>query len=76
MTRAAQIRQWMEQNPGRHFAGDVADGLGVTGVARVRIAQTLWAMGRDGILFVAGTRGYKRYALGRPARKYERQVRA
>lgn len=70
MTRAARIRQWLADNPGWHFAGDICDGLALAGKDRLRCMQELARMGELGLLVTAGARGSMRYTPGRSARKY------
>jgi len=73
LSRAAAIRAWLAANPGWHFAGDVADGVGAIGSARDAVSRTLWNLVHHGHVRDAGRHGTKRYALGRTARKYERK---
>lgn len=77
MTRAAQIRQWLADNPGWHFSGDVCDGLGIGDAPlRAKFARSLSNMATAGVLASAGHRGTMRFQSRRAARKLERQVRA
>lgn len=71
MTRCARIRQWLIDNPGWHFAGDVVEGMGVEGNERLRVSQQLCRMAQTGILFAAGKRGSMRFQFRRHARKLE-----
>lgn len=74
MTRAAQIRKWLTDNPGWHFAADVAAAL--PDEDRFSVTQSLWIMSCHGHVITQGKRGSMRYSLGRPARKYERKAAA
>lgn len=76
MSGTAAIWAWLDSNPGWHFAGDICDGLGLEGKARLRNMQKLFRMGAIGTVRVAGKRGAMRYSRGRPARKYQRLVKA
>jgi uncharacterized Ntn-hydrolase superfamily protein len=71
MTRAAQIRQWLADNPGWHFMGDVCAGLGATGQLRNAITRDVDQMARRHQLLVVGKHGTKRYSFGRDARQYK-----
>lgn len=71
MSRAQQIRQWLAENPGWHFMGDVCAGL--AGVDRDRVTRDVDQMARRGQVEVVGKQGTKRYRFGREARKYIRQ---
>lgn len=71
MNRSAQIRQWFADNPGRHFMGDVLDGIGAKGAERLQAAQCVVYLRRAGHVTAAGARTYTRYTLGRPARAYK-----
>ena len=70
MSRAAQIRCWLTSNPGWHFAGDVCEGLGVSGKDRYSMAKAICRLAALGHVVATGKQGSKRYRLGRPARKY------
>lgn len=74
MTRAAQIRHWLADNPGWHFAGDVADGMDAQGPDRKRLISALGQMTISGTVRFAGKHGSMRYAAGRPARKYTQRA--
>lgn len=77
MTRSARIRQWLIDNPGWHFAGDVSEGLSAAGKERYAVAAALGAMSSRGLLAISGAKhGSKRYSLIRQARKYERKAAA
>lgn len=42
MSRASECREWLKQNPGWHFAQDVADGLAAKDAdARQKVAAAL-----------------------------------
>jgi hypothetical protein len=71
MSRAEKIRQWLQQNPGWHFMGDVCAGL--SGVDRNQVTRDVDQMARRGQILAVGKQGTKRYRLGRDARKYIRQ---
>lgn len=71
MSRAQQIRQWLADNPGWHFMGDVC--AGVPAVDRDRITRDVDQMARRGQIECVGRHGTKRYRFGRQARKYIRQ---
>lgn len=73
MSRFAEIRQWLTDNPGWHFASDVADGLGAKGEERRRVAASLSNMSLGGVLSAFGGRGMRRYSIARQPRKYKRQ---
>lgn len=70
MTRAQQIRDWLTENPGWHFSGDVSDAFGAKGKERTRVAQMLCKMGDLGMVEKAGGRNCIRYRLIRQARIY------
>lgn len=77
MTRCARIRQWLIDNPGWHFAGDVSEGLSAAGEERYAVAHALGVMSSRGILATTGKKhGSKRYSLARDTRKYERKAAA
>ncbi|SET91582.1 hypothetical protein [Stenotrophomonas indicatrix] len=71
MSRAEKIRQWLQQNPGWHFMGDVCAGL--AGVDRNQVTRDVDQMARRGQILAVGKQGTKRYRFGRDARKYIRQ---
>lgn len=71
MSRAQQIRQWLAENPGWHFMGDVCEGL--AGIDRDRVTRDVDQMARRGQVEAIGKQGTKRYRFGREARKYIRQ---
>ncbi len=71
MNRSQQIRQWFADNPGRHFMGDVLDGMGVEGRERHAAAKTVCVLAHHGHLIAEGRPTFKRYTLGRPARAYK-----
>ncbi len=70
MSSAAQIRKWLTDNPGWHFAGDVCDAFGLSGSERTRLSRHLWRMGETGSVEMEGKRGSMKYRLGRPTRVY------
>jgi len=72
MTLSEGIRQWLRDNPGWHFMGDVCAGLN-TEVDKAKVIKTVSQMARRGQIASAGKHGTMRYALGRPARKYTKQ---
>jgi len=75
MTRCARIRQWLIDNPGWHFAGDVSEGLSAVGDERYAVSHALGVMSKRGLLAISGMKhGSKRYSLIRQARKYEQKV--
>lgn len=67
MTTWADIRQWLLENPGWHFAGDVVEGMGAQD--RLRVSQALCRMAKRGHLTKAGKRGAMRFRYLREARK-------
>ncbi|HBS61657.1 MAG TPA: hypothetical protein DEB32_02780 [Stenotrophomonas sp.] len=69
MSRCARIRQWLIDNPGWHFAGDVVEGMGAAGHERLRVSQQLCRMSAAGILRATGKRGSMRFQFHRHARK-------
>ena len=71
MNRSQQIRQWFADNPGRHFMGDVLDGIGVKGRERYLASMCVGYLCRSGHINAIGSRAFKRYTLGRPARAYK-----
>ncbi len=70
MSRAQQIRQWLAENPGWHFSGDVSDAFNAKGPDRTKIAQQLCRMGDVGMVEKAGSRGAIRYRFLRHGRVY------
>jgi hypothetical protein len=73
LTRAAQVRQWLADHPGWHFMGDICEGMGALGSARIVIAAHVGQMARRRLIQMVGKQGSKRYAYGRDARKYTTQ---
>lgn len=71
MNRSQQIRQWFMDNPGRHFMGDVLDGIGVQSEQRACASLAVCNLVRAGHLKAEGARNYMRYTLGRQARAYK-----
>lgn len=71
MSRAQQIRQWLAENPGWHFMGDLCEGL--ADEDRGKVTRDVAVMAIRGQIESAGKRGSKRYRFGREARKYIRQ---
>ncbi len=72
MTLSEAIRQWLRDNPGWHFMGDVYAGLN-TEVGKDKVIKTVSQMARRGQIASAGKHGTMRYTFGRPARKYTKQ---
>lgn len=72
MSRSKQIRQWLAENPGWHFMGDIVDGIGVEQAERLHVAQSVSRMAKVGHVIETGNRGTKRYTFGRQARLYTR----
>ncbi len=77
MSRCARIHQWLVDNPGWHFAGDVSEGLSAAGDERYAVSHALGVMSSRGLLAVSGAKhGSKRYRLARDARKYTQKASA
>ncbi len=60
MSRAQQIRQWLAENTGWHFMGDVCDGM--AGIESKRVAHDVDQMARRGQIQSFGKHGTKRYS--------------
>ncbi|HIE0523791.1 TPA: hypothetical protein ACXJLS_000383 [Stenotrophomonas maltophilia] len=62
MSRAKKIRQWLAENPGWHFMGDVCQGM--AGIESKRVAHDVDQMARRGQIQSLGRHGTKRYSFG------------
>lgn len=68
MSRAEAIRQWLQQNPGWHFAADVCDGMEIEDAdSRAKHARSLSNMVGMGLVDGAGRRRLMKYRQCRNA---------
>ncbi|WP_329765080.1 hypothetical protein [Stenotrophomonas maltophilia] len=68
MSRAQQIRQWLAENPGWHFAADICDGMQVEDPAeRARYARSLSNMAGQWLLQASGRATLMKYRKARNA---------
>ena len=63
MSVAARVRAWMKANPGPVRSGEISDGLGLVGSARLDVSHALRNMFRDGYIAAEGTYGRRQYIL-------------
>ena len=70
MNMSQVVRQWFADNPGKHFMGDICESFGYKGKQAQRLSLIVCRMTALGMVVATGSRGTKRYQLGRPARKY------
>ena len=63
MSFAARVRVWMKANPGPVRSGEISDGLGLVGSARLDVTHALRNMLRDGYIAAEGTYGRRQYIL-------------
>ncbi|MEL6095895.1 hypothetical protein AAGG42_08390 [Stenotrophomonas maltophilia] len=68
MSRAKQIRQWLAENPGWHFAADVCDCMEIAAADdRAKHARSLSNMVTLGLLDGVGRRRFMKYRANRNA---------